>query len=373
VSHDPGLRFWLSYAETEGALVEDAGDQALAVLPQSLQEEADLPEDVVVTSDPDVAREDGAILLISGHPALERAAEAVLEAGDVGHSYLSWPTSERPPMSVLQARARERFQVEHGRIDAAGEPRRAYLPLLRAGAMITYAASLALRFQEQEEAWVDATTGLVVPDRVLQALDGHLRLPEPDAPHRALQIDMGLALAGAHAQLEERAAARRGSLVLQARRALESELERADAYYHGALESIERRRASAAPDRRRLLDGQAEATRAEHARRRREIEEELQARHEIRPFRLQLVHVPALVLPVEIRRGARTFPFAFVWLAAAGAFTDARCPHCAAAAELTAGRERLGCRSCLRRPPAQPAPRPSPRLVSPKRFRPRSG
>ncbi|MGH2985328.1 MAG: hypothetical protein ACRDLO_01405, partial [Solirubrobacterales bacterium] len=74
VSHEPGLRFWLRYAEHQGALIEEDGEQALAVLPGPLQEAGGLPEEVVVTSDPDVAREDGAVLLIAGHPALERAA-----------------------------------------------------------------------------------------------------------------------------------------------------------------------------------------------------------------------------------------------------------------------------------------------------------
>src|SRR5437867_3378708 len=69
-AHEPSLRFWLSYAESAGALVEDAGDHALVLLPQPLRATAGLPEEVTVTSDPDVAREDGAVLLIAGHPAL---------------------------------------------------------------------------------------------------------------------------------------------------------------------------------------------------------------------------------------------------------------------------------------------------------------
>jgi hypothetical protein len=113
------------------------------------------------------------------------------------------------------------------------------------------------------------------------------------------------------------------------------------------LKSIERRRASAPGERRRLLDGQEDATRIEHARRRREIEEEFTPRHEIRPFRLHLVLVPAFVLPVEVRRGPRAFPLAVAWLAPAGRFADVRCPHCGAVAGLVAGRERLGCRACL--------------------------
>jgi hypothetical protein len=354
VSHEPGLRFWLRYAERGGALIEDGGDKALAVLPDSLQQETELPEEVTVTSDPDVAREDGAALLIAGHPALERAAATVLAEGDAARLHLPWPRSAPPTRGTLQARARERFRVDHGRIDAAGEPRHAYALLLRTGAMISYAASLAASFQEQEEAWVDARTALPVPDVVLESVRGRPRLSKPDARHPTLEADLALALAGAHARLEERATARRASLQAHSRRALESELARADAYYEGALESIERRRESAPADRQRLLDGQAEATRAERARRRTEIEQEFEASHEIRPFRLHLIHVPAFVLPVDIRRGSRTFPFEFTWLPAAAAFTDVRCPGCGEAADLVAGRERLGCESCLL---GSPAPR----------------
>lgn len=351
-AHEPGLRFWLRYAEDRGALVEDAGDHALAVLPGSLQAVDQLPEEVAVTSDPDVAGEDGAILMIPGHPALERAATSVLEEGDVGRVHLPWPAS-MPGTAEVQARARERFHVEHGRIDAAGDARRAYMPLLRVGAMISYATSLTHRFQEQEQTWVDARTGLVLAEGVLEAIHSRPWLGEPDATATPLDADLPLALRGAHAQLEQGAVDRLTALGAQAGRALELELARADAYYHGALESIDRRRACADPDRRRLLDGQAEATRAEHARRRREIEEEFEPHHEIRPFRLHLVLVPGFVLPVEIRRGARTFPFSLAWLAAGAGFADARCPHCGAAATLVAGRERLGCRSCL---PATTAP-----------------
>lgn len=224
------------------------------------------------------------------------------------------------------------------------------MPLVRVGAMVAYATSLTHRFQEQEHVWVDARTGLVAPDSVLEAVHSRPRLPAPDATATALDADLPLALRGAHERLEQRAAQRLSALSAQAQRALGLELARADAYYDGALESIERRRASADPDRRRLLDGQAEATRAEHARRRREIEEEFESHHEIRPFRLHLLLVPGLVLPVDIRRGARTFPFSFVWLAAGAGFADIRCPQCGAAAGLVAGREGLGCRSCLPSP-----------------------
>lgn len=70
---DPAVRFWLGYVEREGGLVEDAAYGAVVVLPPSMRERFDLPEVVSVTFDPDVAREDGALLLIPGNPALEAA------------------------------------------------------------------------------------------------------------------------------------------------------------------------------------------------------------------------------------------------------------------------------------------------------------
>lgn len=348
VRREPALRFWLSYAEREGALVEDGVDHALVVLPDRLRDAAGLEEECVVTAEPDVAREEGAVLLIPGHPALEQAADAVLEGGDVGRGHLPWPTSLPPSAPALEQHLRERLHVEHGRIDVTGEPARAYLPLLRVGAAITYLASLSYRLQEREEVWVDARTGLAVQPAVLSTIAGRPRLAGPDARHRALPADLPRALTCAHAILEERATARRAKLVAHTRRARDAELARAASYFEGALESIARRRASAPAERRHLLDNQEEATRAERARRSREIEEEFTARHEIRPFRLHLVLVPALVVPCEVRRGPRRFPFAAAWLLTASTFADVRCPHCCdAPAELVAGRERLGCRACL--------------------------
>jgi SNF2-related domain len=52
----------------------------------------------------------------------------------------------------------------------------------------------------------------------------------------------------------------------------------------------------------------AEATKAERARRLAEIVEKHAASHEILPFRLHLVLVPALSLPVDVRRGDRRYP-----------------------------------------------------------------
>jgi hypothetical protein len=369
VTDEPALSFWLAYAEREGALVEDHGDHALVLLPDSLQEQSGLPEDVSVTSHPDLAREDGAVLLIAGHPALDRAAGSVLAEGDTGSAYLPWPSSRPPSRSHLESRARELVSIEHGRIDAAGEPVAAYLPLLRVGAMVSYAASLTLRFQEQEEVWVHARSGLVPSQRLLAAVRNRSHLPRPDGHARQLTPDLPRAIEAAQEQLEHRAAARERSLGAHARRALDSELARAEAYYAATLGSIARRRATAPADRAQLLDAQGEATRAEQARRRREIEDEYRPRHEIQPFRLHLVHLPGFALSVNVRRGNRAFPFELIWLAAAAEFAPVRCPACGAGEPLVVTRDRLGCRACTASAPTvsrvAPAPAPAPNAVKP--------
>ncbi len=349
LTDEPGLAFWLRYAEREGALVEEQRDQALVLLPQRLRDESELPEEAILTSDPDVARDDGAVLLIAGHPAIERAAAAVLAEGDTGHAYLPWPLSRPPTRSALETRARELVPVDHGRVDATGEPAGAYLPLLRVGAMISYAASLTLRFHEQEEAWVDACTGLIPSERLLAALRARRWLQVAEAHRRSLAANVPRALPAAHDQLQRRAMARQASLATAARRELESELARADAYYEGALGSIEHRLSTATDERARMLRAQADTIRVERARRHREIREQFTTRHEIKPFRLHVVHVPAFVVPVDVRRGSHTFPFKLTWLAAVDEFAPVRCPACSAPERLVAGRDRLGCESCIPR------------------------
>ena len=74
---DIGLDFWLRYVEASGGLTDPSGDTTLVMLPSALQTTLELPEDLRVTADPDVAREDGATLLSPGHPALARAADDV--------------------------------------------------------------------------------------------------------------------------------------------------------------------------------------------------------------------------------------------------------------------------------------------------------
>ena len=155
---DPALRFWVEYAEAEGALCEAEAETAELILPAALQRAFGLPETLTVTSDPDIAEEDGAVLLTIGHSALDAAAARVLARGDVGRAFLPWPPhASRTSRETLLANARAAIGIDHGRIDAERDPMPVYYPLLRVGALITY--TLDDRFQECEEIWVDGCTG----------------------------------------------------------------------------------------------------------------------------------------------------------------------------------------------------------------------
>ncbi len=363
---DPALAFWLRYLEASGGLHEDADDQVLVVLPSQLQATLGLPEEVAVTADPEVAREDGALLLLPGHPVLDQAAAAVLDRGDAGFAWLAWPDGAPPAPAALLERARERFDVDHGRIDAGGHPARVYLPVLRVGALVSYTAGAGERFQEREEVWVDGRNGSPLGQGIMPAVTAAPRLPVPDTSHRALTPDLAVAIARAHERIVERGLARLEVLARRAQAPLREELAKTDAYYQAALAATAKRREQAEPDRQRLLDARAEATRVEHTRRRAEIQEKFRPSHQLRPFRLHLLLVPALELPVQVRRGQTAHPFALTWVLPRAGFVDPCCPHCGASERLVAGRDRLGCHACLQRPrqaaPAPPPPAPTPPL-----------
>jgi hypothetical protein len=342
---DGGLRFWLDYVDWSEGLWEGAGDVALVVLPPRLAAEFALPDEVQVTGDPDVAREDGATFLAAGHPAVIRAAEAALESGDVGVVTLARPRSLPPLAAALQEKARERFPVDHGRIDAVGEPRPGVRGVLRAGAVVNYAVSTEDRFQERVECWVDLPTGLALPDRV------SARLASGVVATQVARCDslgeLGAGVARVYQTLEAAALGRRQVLAAQATKAHDTERRRAEEYYDASLASLEQRRASAPPDRQELLAARADSTREERARRLAEIAEKFQARHEIRPYRLHLVQVPVLRQAVDVRRGARRYPMVLDWLLPAGEFAGIRCPNCGGQAGLVAAKTVLGCALCL--------------------------
>jgi len=347
--HDPGLRFWLDHVVRMGGLVEEDGDRAIVVLPEQIQKDLELPEEVVVTADPEVAQEEQALLLIQGHPVLEQAATAVLDRSDAGYLVLAWPTGPLPDGAQMLEAAREQVVIDHGRIDISGVPAPVHLPLLHAGALVTYTADQM--FQEWEEVWVGAHDAMPVSEQLMRALRSWPSAGDDRSAlaHRCLKPDFRHALARVHGLLRERAEFRALGLAKQGQAALEGELARAGTYYEEVLQAISRRRDAAPTERSELYDAQAEATQNERARRLLEIEDRFKVRIEIRPFRLHVVLAPALELPVTVRRGQRAYPLLLTWALPLRRFLPGRCPHCAAASPLVAGRERLGCTECLPR------------------------
>lgn len=364
---DGGLAFWLSYVESRGGLWERSGDTALVMIPPQLQRRLELPEEFAVTEHADVAREDGAALLGAGHPLLMAAAEDVLSADDAGVLRLAVPAAGPPDDTRLLERAREAFPVDHGRIDASGPAERSLRQVVRVGAMVTYTASADDRFHERAECWVDVPSRQELPEQAVErmrrfAADGS---PAGAAPNLGA---LPPALAAAHRLLDQAATDRCRVLADgSVRAAADAERARAEKYYAEAVASLARRQANAAPDRQALLAVRMDGVRAEEKRRLAEIEEKYTPRHEIRPYRLHLLYVPALRLPVDVLRGARRFPLVLEWLLSAGAFAPLCCPGCGANAgnwPLVAAKTHLGCARCLSkvavgRPPSRssvPAP-----------------
>jgi hypothetical protein len=347
---DPGLRFWLRYVEDRGGLTERAGDSTLVVLPPAVARQFDLPDELVVTAEPDIAREDGAVLLATGHPVLIQAADAALRDGDVGVVTLVAPGTPAPGAELLEQRVRDQVAVEHGRIDVTGLPVRIDRPVLRVGALVTYTLSPEECYQERLECWVDAGSGCQLGSEHVTRLHAAPRSERPAPAGAPVLESLSAALRQAHSILDAAAERRRSALSDQASDAHRREQAHARAYYADALRSLERRRASADPDRAGLLAARAASTREERARRLLEIDEKYQTRHVIRPYRLHAVLVPGWRVPVDVRRGPRRYPFAFDWLTPLGVFAEERCPHCGVAATLSVSKTRLGCVRCLPAP-----------------------
>ncbi|MBV9010634.1 MAG: hypothetical protein JO272_01065 [Pseudonocardiales bacterium] len=362
---DPGLQFWLRYVDDHGGLTEPATDGTLVVLPPAVAAEFDLPDELMVTSDPDVAREDGTVLLTTGHPVLVRAADTTLTGGDAGVVALAAPNAPAPGADYLQDRVREQFPVDHGRIDVTGLPTRVTRLVLRVGALVTYTVSDEECYQERLECWVDALSGLSLGDDDVARLQRAPRAINTATLPASLLAAAGTAVEHAHRVLDAAANRRRRTLSAQAADAHGQERTRARAYYDDVLRSLECRRATAHPDRAELLAARAATIREERARRLLEIDEKYQARHDIRPFRLHALLVPGWRVPVDIRRGARRYPSTFDWLPALASYANEGCPHCGATAPLSASKTRLGCIACQPGPvphavpagPVQPATR----------------
>ncbi len=341
---DPALGFWLRQVAAAGGIWEPDGDAAYVVLPPPLRDAYRLPEELRVTADPDVAREDGATLLAAGHPVLAEAAERVLASGDAGHLVLARPASAPPGRDVLLAGVRDAFPIDHGRIDLSGEPAVVLHAVIRVGALVTYELSAEDRFQEEAQHWVDVPSRRELP----ADLAGRLGRAEVDEHARSGRPEGLLpAIDAAHRLMDVGATARRQTLTAEVSGAYQAECGRAAAYYADAITGIERRLATAPADRRAVLEQRLRSTREEQARRLAEIAEKYEARHVIRPYRLHVMLVPALRVPADVMRGDRRYPMCFDWLLPAGTYAPVRCPSCDREAPLVAGKLKLGCEACL--------------------------
>ncbi len=359
---DPALGFWLRHVAAAGGLWEPDGDATYVVLPLPLRDAYRLPEELRVTADPDIAREDGATLLAAGHSVLTEAAERVLASGDTGHLVLARPASAPPGHDALLAAARDAFPVDHGRIDLSGEPAVVLHPVIRVGALVTYELSAEDRFQEEAHRWVDVPSRCELPADLPSRL-GRAEVDEQARPARPEGLLS--AVGAAHRLMDAAAAARRQALAAEVSGACQSERGRAAAYYADAITAIERRLETAQPDRRAVLEQRLRSTREEEARRLAEIAEKYEARHVIRPYRLHVIFVPALRVPADVLRGTRRYLMSFDWLLPAGAYAPVRCPSCDGEAPLVAGKLKLGCETCL--PPKQSG---APKLSAAVRIRP---
>ncbi len=232
---DPGLEFWLRYVDDRGGLVEPAADGPLVMLPPAVAAEFDLPDELVVTADPDIARDGGIVLLATGHPALIRAADATLTSGDAGVIALAAAATPAPDREQLQDKVRDQFPVQHGRIDVTGLPVRIDRLMLRVGALVTYTGSDEEFYQEQLECWVDAVSGLQLAADDVARLQ---RAPRPEGPvaaSRPILEAVAGALEQAHRILEGAADQRRSTLSAQASDAHQRERAHARAYYDDEL------------------------------------------------------------------------------------------------------------------------------------------
>ncbi len=344
---DPGLDFWLRYVGAEGGLHERAGDTTLVLLPETLQDRHDHSQDMVVTTDPEIAREEGALLLTAGHPLLMAAAEAVLGQGDVGCVRLARPGARVPDGAFLESRLRDQLAVDHGRIDVTGGPRPVVRNILRVSSLVTFALSADDQFQEQIDCWVDAASRVPFADDVGHELarlivvehDERDRL-NPDGP------DLLPALSEADAEIRRRAERRRYHLTGTVVQAHDEEIRRCRQYYLQVADSLRRRMSVAAPDKVAAYADRLAGTDAERDRRIAEIEEKYKSTVSCLPFRLHVIGAPALRVQADIRRGSRRYPVEFDWLLHLRRFAPLRCPGCGSTEALVAGKNALGCHGC---------------------------
>ncbi|MGH3167474.1 MAG: hypothetical protein ACRDN0_16485, partial [Trebonia sp.] len=187
--------------------------------------------------------------------------------------------------------------------------------------------------------------------------------------------DVWPAVAEAHRLIDAAALSRRAELAVGVNNVYRAERARAVSYYADAIAGIEKRLVTAPADRKAVLEERLRATREEEARRLAEVTEKYSASHAIRPYRLHALEVPALRLSADVRRGNRRYPMTFDWLLPAGAFAPVRCPSCGSEAPLVAGKQNLGCETCLppRSQPAAPGTQDTPAATTTQAAKPAAG
>jgi hypothetical protein len=345
-----GIDFFVSYAQTEGALAERVPEGAVLVLPEEIRMALNLPEEIGLTEDPETAREDGYLLITAGHPLLMSAAGRVLARGDVGCSSLPRPAGLPPTPRALEGKAREQIHSDHGRIDVTSTPKATDIEVLRVGALMTYSVSIDERVQEREEVWVLADSGRSVPVELCERLRTAALEPGGGAGTKA---PAGETVARAHDLLCAGARRRVDGLSRQTSVRLRGQLDAVDDYYGRVLSSIDERMRRAGSDRVAMLQEQAEATRSEWARRRSEVADDLTPTFQIQPFRLHLVAVPSYTVEAVVRRGVRAHPIPLTYLPILSSFLQPHCPSCGSESTLVAGKDRLGCRTCMPSAPSR--------------------
>ena len=351
IRHGPAFAFWLNYLDHHGGLWEQSGDTVLAILPGHLSAKHDLPESALITDDPDIAREDGALFLGAGNPEISKGAEAVVESGDVGA--LTLPHSAKHiPTEELLAKIRDQVSIDHGRIDAASSILRSHRPVLRLAALVSHSVSADEQFTEVAECLLDVPSRVVwaqdATDRLLRAIGTAAATPGPGVPADWLTP----AVVAAHSELDNIAARRGRELSIEADAERVAEITRATEYYAAALAAIDSRRGGADAGRTALLDARAHATVAERDRRLAEINEKYCHRHVLRPYRLHLVDVPVWRLATDVRRGERRWPMIFDYVPLLGVVAPTRCPTCGAHSRLVATKAHIVCEACMPAPPA---------------------
>ena len=374
---DPGVDFWLDYVSAEGGLHERDGAATLVVLPESLQERHGQDAEMTVTADPDVAREDRAMLMTVGHPLLTAAAENVLGEGDVGVVRLPRPTARTPDLAQLQDWARDRIQVDHGRVDLTGGPRPSVRYLVRVSALATFAMSSDDRFQEQIECWIDVPTGRPLDDGVDRGVDrreesiGASIGSRPQARRSRPPSRTPSGISCARTRRTGRGPRRRGRGDRaagggpptdprgQRRAPFRVESDRARDYYEQMALSLRKRMSAAPPDKVAGYQARLEHCHAERDRRLAEIGEKYRSSVQFLPFRLHLVGVPSLWVEAGIRRGNRWYPVDLEWLSPVRRFAPVACPGCGSGEILVAGKDGLACRACRPPRPLTSVPEPA--------------